>query len=83
MYVPDWKPQPPRMEQLNQYLAMNDCTRTTARETCYKTTRLILIATTKELDVTNARVTGLNESIDQLIASINLIIDELSASDKK
>lgn len=71
------------MSQLNQFLTMNDCLTTSAKETCYKTTRLLLIATTRELDLTNVQVEGLNKSIDQLIKNIDLIVTELSKEEIK
>lgn len=71
------------MSQLNQFLMMNDCLTTSAKETCYKTTRLLLIATTRELDMTNIQVEGLNKSIDQLIKNIDIIITQLSNEEKK
>lgn len=71
------------MSQLNQFLMMNDCLTTPAKETCYKTTRLLLIATTRELDMTNIQVEGLNKSIDQLIKNIDIIITQLSNEEKK
>lgn len=83
VYSPDWKPLPLRMEKLDQYLSVNDCSQTAAKATCYNTTRLLLIATTKELDKTSAKVDSLNQVIDRLTETINTMINELANNEKK
>ena len=71
------------MDKLDQYLNMNDCTKTAAQASCYRSTRLLLITTTKELDATTARVNALNATIDRLIININTVIDEVSKEPDK
>jgi hypothetical protein len=83
VYQPDWKPINPRMELLDKYLSMNDCTETAAKASCYRSTRLLLITTTKELDATSARVNALNATIDRLVLNINTVIDEVSKEPDK
>lgn len=78
VYSPGWKPKQARMEQLGQFLSQNDCTKTVAKDACYNSTRLILIATTKELDNDAETINALRSTIDQLIININKIIDEFN-----
>ncbi|UIS25086.1 hypothetical protein PQC65_gp148 [Aeromonas phage pAEv1810] len=78
VYVPDWKKRESRMDKLNQFLEHNDCTKEVAKDACYATTRLILIATTKELDVSSEQINGLNQVVDKLIKNIDLIITNLN-----
>ena len=66
------------MDKLNQLLEHNDCTKEVAKDACYATTRLILIATTKELDVSSEQINGLNQVVDKLIKNIDLIITSLN-----
>lgn len=68
---------------LDKYLTMNDCTQTAAKASCYRSTRLLLITTTKELDATTARVNALNATIDRLIINVNTVIDEVSKEPDK
>lgn len=78
VYSKDWKPIELRGEKLNQFLTYNDCGQTTVKSGCYETTRLLLIATTKELDKSSERINALNAVVDQLIKNIDLIISNLN-----
>lgn len=78
VYIPDWKKREARMDKLNLFLEQNDCTKEVAKDACYATTRLILIATTKELDVSSEQINGLNQVVDKLIKNIDLIITSLN-----
>ena len=66
------------MDKLNLFLEQNDCTKEVAKDACYATTRLILIATKKELDVSSEQINGLNQVVDKLIKNIDLIITSLN-----
>lgn len=83
VYTKDWKPIESRQGLLQEFLTMNDCEKTVAKSSCYRTTRLILISTTRELDTSSARINALNEVIDKLVENINTIIDEVSAKRKQ
>lgn len=78
VYTKDWKPIEPRQEKLAQFLEMNDCEKTVAKSSCYRTTRLFLISTTKELDTSTNKINALNEVIDKLTENISVIINEVS-----
>ena len=81
VYQPGWKETPHRMEKLRVFLSQNDCTKTAAKDSCYNSTRLILVGTTKELDQSADTINALRSTIDQLIANLNKVIEEFNQTD--
>lgn len=81
VYSPGWAKKQHRMNQLSEFLARNDCTKTVAKDSCYTSTRLILVATTKELDQSADTINALRSTIDQLIANLNKVIEEFNKVD--
>lgn len=81
VYKPGWTPKQHRMEQLSAFLARNDCTKTVAKDACYNSTRLILVATTKELDQGADTINALRSTIDRLIENLNKVIEEFNKVD--
>lgn len=67
---------------LASYLDENDCTKEKDFTRCYWLTRLRLIETTKQLDDANDKIYGGQKTINQLINSINTIVDGMSKADK-
>lgn len=74
--MPGWKPRDENIDKLEWFLDNNNCLIEKDYKGCYLQTRLLLIATTKELDSSNALINALNETIDKLTGNINFIIDE-------
>lgn len=83
VYEPGWTPKQHRMDKLSEYLSVNDCTKTSAKDNCYKSTRLLLIATTKELDKEVDNTNALKSTIDQLISNLNKVIEEMNRKEQK
>lgn len=83
VWEPGWKPNPQRMGQLKSYLASNDCTKTVAKDACYSSTRLILIATTKELDERAVLVDTLRSTVDRLTGNLDKVIDSINEPSPK
>ena len=81
VYTKDWQPRASNIQQLDQYLSANDCTKEPDFKGCYREARLLLIATTKELDAANDQINGLNQVVDQLIGNVNAIIDNLNGKE--
>lgn len=81
VYQPGWKATPHRMDKLKLFLSQNDCTKTSAKDSCYNSTRLILVGTTRELDQSADTINALRSTIDQLIANLNKVIEEFNQVD--
>lgn len=77
-YTKDWQYRESNVEKLGAYLNANDCNQQIDFKGCYRETRLLLIATTKELDAANDQINGLNQVVDQLIGNVDAIIDNLN-----
>lgn len=84
MYSKDWKYRESNIGKLDYYLGNNDCISfpESLYKQCYLQTRLLLIATTKELDAANDQINNLNQVIDKLTGNINAVIDTISADGK-
>lgn len=78
VYTKDWKYRESNIGKLDAYLAANDCTKEPDFNGCYREARLLLIATTKELDAANDQINGLNKVVDRLMGNVNSIIDNLN-----
>lgn len=83
VYTKDWKYRETNIGKLDSYLAANDCTAVKDQDGCYRETRLLLIATTKELDAANDQINALNQVVDRLMGNVNAIIDNFNADDDK
>lgn len=81
VYDKGWTVRPPLMGTLDSYLESNDCLTVPDFQMCYLHTRLLLIATTKELDASNDRINNLNQVVEKLSGNIHSIIDNFD--DKK
>lgn len=81
VYDKGWTVRPPLMGALDNYLESNDCLTVPDFQMCYLHTRLLLIATTKELDASNDRINNLNQVVEKLSGNIHSIIDNFD--DKK
>lgn len=77
VYSPDWKPRDKNIDKLEYYLGNNNCLEMDNYKGCYLQTRLLLIATTKELDASNDQINALNAAIDKLTGNVNFMITEL------
>ncbi|QYN79957.1 hypothetical protein PQD71_gp064 [Kosakonia phage Kc263] len=78
MYTKDWQYRQSNIGKLDAYLAANDCTKEPDFTGCYREARLLLIATTKELDAANDQINGLNQVVDQLMGNVTSVIDNLN-----
>lgn len=74
----NWKMLGSNIDKLGTYLENNDCLEQSDFEGCYRETRLLLIATTKELDASNDRINNLNKVVDKMTGNVVLIIDNLN-----
>lgn len=83
VYTKDWKYRESNIGKLDYWLSANDCLKTDNYERCYIQTRLLLIATTKELDASNDQINGLNTVVDKLNGNIVTIIDEFNGKPPK
>lgn len=83
VWEPGWKQTPQRMGQLRAYLSNNDCTKTVAKDACYGSTRLILIATTKELDEHSELINSLRTTVDRLVNNLDQVIDSVNQEQSK
>lgn len=77
VYSKDWKMRESNIAKLDYYLTNNDCTVQADFKGCYRETRLLLIATTKELDAANDHINLLNQTVDRFSGNINAVIDNL------
>ncbi|AEV89576.1 lambda Rz1-like protein [Pseudomonas phage OBP] len=77
VYSKDWKYRESNIGKLDYYLGNNFCLTQDDFKGCYLETRLLLIATTKELDAANDQINGLNQALDRMTGNINSVIDNL------
>lgn len=82
VWEPGWVQTPQRMGQLRTYLSSNDCTKTVAKDACYSSTRLILIATTKELDEHAELINSLRATVDRLVNNLDQVIDTVNSQNQ-
>lgn len=78
VYTKDWKYRDSNIGKLDYWLTANDCLKSENYAKCYAQTRMLLIATTKELDASNDQINGLNQVVDKLNGNIVSIIDNLN-----
>ncbi len=77
VYSKDWKYLSSNIGKLDYYLEQNNCEQQVDFKGCYRETRLLLIATTKELDAANDHINNLNQVVDKMTGNVVSIIDNL------